>query len=390
VSIWGRRAALAALELLLVASVVVLAVTGFGAVLDTTHGTAIDPELDPSAPGYEAFVEASATLAVLGRDDAGALAWVNAFALAGGPGAGGAVFLVPVATLVPDFSADLETLAQVDAGDGADATRQAVANTLGAGMGDIVELDPTRLAELVRPVAPLTVLNPDAADGFASGELSLGAEDVPRFLLATEAGESDLTRLARHEALWQAWFAAVGASADPDVVPGETDSGIGRFLRGLAGGPVTVDVPPVEPEAAADGSTVFRLDVLATFDLMEQRIPFPAAPRPGARVRIRVLDGVGADELAVRAGRDVVRAGGQVVVVGNSDRFDPEAATRVVYVEPDVADEAEIIADHLGVVAELIGGPNPDDGVDITVVAGADLLAAYGLTPRATIGGDAG
>ena len=47
-----------------------------------------------------------------------------------------------------------------------------------------------------------------------------------------------------------------------------------------------------------------------------------------------------------------------------------------------MAEDAEAIADALGVTAEQRFGPNPDDRVDITVVVGPDLLDAYGLAPR--------
>lgn len=385
-----RRAGLVAANLALLAAVAVLAYTGFAAVFDTTDGRVIDPELDPDAPGYEAFVESTPTLGVLGRDGDGALSWVAVLALSGPQERGGSVLLVPAGTLAPAFDFDLDTLREVDAADGPEATAQAVADVIGAAVGEVVEVDPARLAELVRPVAPFTVANPDAADGFPAGDVAVDPDTAAPFLIAGEAGESDLTRLARHEAFWRAWLGAVAASTDPDAVPGETGAGIGRFVRGLAAGEVAFDVPPVRAEVTPDGATEYRSDPFGSYDVTENLIPFPAAARPGNRPRVRVLDGVGADGLALRAAREVVAGGGQIVVVGNTDRFEPSAATRVVYFEPAVADQADAIADELGVVAEQLGGPNPDDGVDVTVVAGADLLAAYGLTPRATIGDDPG
>jgi hypothetical protein len=386
----ARRSALVAAEVALVVAAVALGISGFRAVLDTTEGTAIDPELDPTSPGYEAFAEPSPAIAVLGRDGDGVLRWAAALALRSTEGGGGAVFLVPVDALVPDFAFELETVAEIDALGGADGSRQAVSDVLGLGIAEVVEVDPARVAELVRPVAPLTVTNPDGADGFPAGSLELEADDVSAFLLATEEGESDLTRMARHEAFWRSWIDAVAGSSDPDVVPGERQRGIGRFVRGLAAGAVTIDVPPVTPETTADGTVAFRVEQVATIDLMEERVPFPAGPRLRTRPHVRVLDGVGADGLAVAAARDVVLAGGQVVVVGNSDTFDRDAATRVVYLDPIMAVAATTIADDLGVVAELGGGPDPDDAVDITVVAGSDLLAAYGLVPRTTNGENPG
>ena len=386
----ARRGAFVVANVALLSVVGILAYTGFSAVFDTTHGRMIDPELDPDAPGYEAFVESTPTLAVLGRDHDGALSWVAVLALSGPRDQGGSVLLVPASTLAPDFAADFDTLREVDEAGGAEATAGSVADIIGAAVGEVAEVDPTRLGGLVAPVAPFTVANPDGAGAFPPGDVVIDATNAADFLLATEAGESDLTRLARHEAFWQAWLAAVAASANADAVPGETGSGIGRFVRGLAAGQVAFDVPPVREEVTPEGITEFRVDLAAASDLTENAIPFPAAARPGARSRVRVLDGVGADGLALRTAREVVAGGGQIVVVGNVDRFEESAATRVVFYEPALADRAGAIADRLGVVAEQLGGPNPDDDVDITVVAGADLLEAYGLTPRPTPGADTG
>ena len=123
-------------------------------------------------------------------------------------------------------------------------------------------------------------------------------------------------------------------------------------------------------------------------DFAEAHIPFPASPAPGVRTSVRVLDGVGADELISRAARAVVEAGGQVVVVGNAERFDAEAPTRVIYVEDEAADAASALADALGAEVEQIESSGSDPVYDVTVVVGADLLRAYGLTPRASVPAD--
>jgi LytR cell envelope-related transcriptional attenuator len=187
--------------------------------------------------------------------------------------------------------------------------------------------------------------------------------------------------------VWRTWIAAIAASTDADVVPGERTSGIGRFLGGVAAGAVTYDVPPLLEAPRPDGSMTFVADAQATFDLFEERVPFPAAARIGGRVRVSVLDGVGAEGLAAAAGRDVVRAGGQVVVVGNADRFD-SVGTRVVYFDGALADRVEAFAEQLGVEAELSTDPNPDDRIDAIVVVGSEAAAAYGLPLRSTTNGD--
>jgi hypothetical protein len=98
---------------------------------------------------------------------------------------------------------------------------------------------------------------------------------------------------------------------------------------------------------------------------------------------VRVLDGAGVPGLSLRAARDAVSAGAQVVLIGNADRFDA-SATKVVYFDPAFAAAADTIAEEFGVTATQQTGPNPDDRVDISVVAGRDLLPAYGLSVPTT------
>jgi hypothetical protein len=118
-------------------------------------------------------------------------------------------------------------------------------------------------------------------------------------------------------------------------------------------------------------------------DFLEEVVPFPVGTSPGERLRVRVLDGVGADGLQRAVARDVVRAGGQVVLVGNSDEFGADE-TRLVYFDGALTERAEAMGAELGIPVEQIEGLNPDDRVDVTVVAGRDRLATYGLTTRST------
>jgi hypothetical protein len=380
-----RRPAFIALEVVLLLAIPVLAVKGFGAVLDTTEGRSVDPELDAVDPGFEAFLEPTPVQVVIGVDDAGELSWIDVLALGGAGGQGGALVFVPTATVAPADEVEgypSEPLAQRFTRGGPLVVQQAVADVLTVAIDEIVVLEPPRMAALLAPVEPLTVDNPDDIDDFDAGELSLTGEEVASLLVARDPDESDLSRLARHEAVWRAWFTAIAASTDPDVVPGEQTSGIGQFVRGLAAGPTTFDVPPgVEELSEAFVSVVYTTDPAAVADFAEERIPFPAAARPGDRLRVRVLDGVGADGLTLALAREVVRAGGQVVVVGNGDNFE-STETRLVYFDGALTEVVEAMGDELGVTVEQLEGLNPDDGVDATLVAGSDALATYGLAPR--------
>lgn len=378
----------AAVEAALLVTVPVLAWVGFDAVLDTTAGRTVDPELDPDEPGYEAFLDSTPVALVVGTDEERALSWLAVLALGGAGEEGGSVVFVPPATVVDHPELGDLTLRAAWADGGRDRLVTAVGGLLRAGFGEVIVLDPPRIAELFGPLSPLSIRLSDELPGFDVGDVEVPAEDIPALLAVTARGESDLARMARHEDLWRAWLAAVSASDDPDVVPGEAATGIGRFVRGLAAGPTSFDVIPVTPEEDDDGEEVFDADADDVAALVSERIPFPVGPWPGARPRVRVLDAVGADGLALRVARDTVRAGAQVVVLGNADRFGAEAS-RVVYFDAGLTRSAEQIGEALAVDrVERLDGPNPNDLVDVTVVVGTDLLEAYGLEERPTAGGD--
>ena len=365
---------------MLLASVPALAWIGFRAVLETTDGQAVDPELDPNEPGYEAFLDPTPVAMVAGVDAEGALSWLTVLALGGPAEQGGAVLFVPVGTVVDHPDLGEVTLAEVWAQTGRFGLSPAVASVLGVGFTEDVVLEHDRVAALLAPVAPLTVAINDELPGFDTGEVELDGEAFAGLLEVRAEGESDLARLARHEDVWRAWLAAVAASTDPDAVPGERGSGMGRYVRGVAAGAVSFDVVPTTPIDVEDEEAErFEVDADAAYALVAERIPFPVAATPGARLRVRVLDGVGADGLALRAARDVVRAGGQVTVVGNGDRFDADVS-RLVYFDQTLADEVADVAELLGVDdVQREDGPNPNDLVDLTLVVGSDLAGAYGL-----------
>lgn len=395
---WWRVAAFVALEVVLVAAIPLLAWVGFRTVLDTTAGTAVDPELDPDEPGYEAFLEPTPVALAIGVDGDDALSWLAVLALGGPDEQGGSVLLLSPSTLLATDApsgrspqSPAATLAGVWAEGRERALTLAVADLLGAGIDDHAVVDPERLAVLVAPVAPLDVTLADDLPGFEPGDVRLDADEVAELVQLRAQGESDVARLVRQEEVWRAWLGAIASAEDPNAVPGETTTGLGRFIRGVAAGRAVVDSAPVvaeivevavvDDEGAETGEVeeveVLAADVEALRNLVEERVPFPIAPRPGMRPRVRVLDGTGTPGLSVRVARDVVRAGGQVTVVGNADRFDLDVS-RVVYFDSRLADEAAAVGAALGIDAvQQADGPNPDDLVDVTVVVGTDLAPAY-------------
>jgi hypothetical protein len=104
--------------------------------------------------------------------------------------------------------------------------------------------------------------------------------------------------------------------------------------------------------------------------LVARLIPFPVSPSPGARARARVLNGTPDTTLAASAASSLPPAGVEVIIVGNASSFDVEETT-IAYFGDDFRDEAEAVADILG-VGEVVEDERPSDAVDITVTLGAD------------------
>ena len=161
----------------------------------------------------------------------------------------------------------------------------------GTGVGEVVTVEPERLAALVAPVTPLAVANPDDVDGFDAGDARARRPSASsRYLAATEPGESDLARLARHEAVLAGVVRRGGRRRPtPTSCPGRPRPGVGRFVRGLAAGPRSGRGHP-RGGATPTGPSV--VDPAAVADLVEDRVPFPVAavarcpaPGPGARRR---------------------------------------------------------------------------------------------------------
>jgi hypothetical protein len=71
----------------------------------------------------------------------------------------------------------------------------------------------------------------------------------------------------------------------------------------------------------------------------------------------------------------LVDIGAQVTLSGNADRFD-YATTQVVYYDDDDLDAARAVAEAIG-VGEVVKSLNELAVVDVTVVVGADFLAAH-------------
>jgi hypothetical protein len=354
-----------------------LAYAGTRIIRSSTVGEVVEPVDDPAAPGYEAFVEPTPTLAVL-HDSGGSLDAITVLALSNADEGGGGVVIVPTRVVddLPLFGvAPLETA--YDLGSTPQVQGEIIGDLLGIGIDEVVVVDAARWEGLVEPVALLVLRNPTdlEVDGevvFPAGEIELAASEVAPYLEVRSEEESELARLFRHQLVWRAWIEAVAEAGTPDAVPGELESGLGSFVRRLAEGEVEITTLPVERSAApAEGDEpTYVPDVPAIEALVADLVPFPRSPRPGERARVRVLSGTEDVQASRRVAGLLPPVGTEVVIVGNATSLDQETTT-IAYVGPEHRETAEEIRDVLG-VGEVLVDPRPSDVVDITVTLGAD------------------
>lgn len=386
-SAWWRYGFPAALAACILA-IPILVVSGARVVLDSREGREIVTVTDPAAPGWEATVDPTPVMAVAVEGDRGALDHLAVLTLTS-DGNGG-VIVIPPTTLMPVPGAGTMPFDAVYQLRGANEVRDGLAAILAVGVPEIRVIRPGEWIDLTGPVSPLTVTNTDpvtAPSGSSVGQVIFprGAIDVPAsqvwtYIGTKSPGENELSRMVRTGAFWRAWIQAIAAKRDLEgVVPGEVDSGLGRFLRSLAEKQVVVATLPVVRFLMPDGSgEVFDPIREEVPSFVSQYVPFPAGPE-GQRVRLRVLDGTGRLGHGLAAARLLAASGGQIDKVGNASTFDVETTT-ITYYDEALRGRVEALRDALG-VGEVVKSDALNVAVDATVVLGADYAAGRGADP---------
>ena len=380
----------------LTAAIPVLAYIGYHKVFTTTQGRKVDAQNDPTKPNYEANVVPTPVL-LLGQTDGDKLTSLTMISLEGSD-TGGAVVFIPVETVTPTLPTDPTTTTRPGTKPklttlSAAFTRgpdmnQLAANVVGLSFEETVLLSSDAFTQFVTPVTPLTIDNPDrlvevdsrgrSTMVFPAGRLALQAVDIPRYLAMRNPHETDVARLARQQLVWQAWIAAVQTSSNPNVVPGETTSGLGRYLRGLAKGSVQYSTLPGAPTTdPSTGDETFEPDTTRINDLMASLVPLPTPANPGDRVRTRVLSGVGPVDVTALVNAHPVPPNAQISIVGNADRFD-YATTKIVYYDDSFETAARETQQLLG-VGEVTKSATSFDTEDLTVIIGQDLVSKRSL-----------
>jgi hypothetical protein len=346
-----------------------LAAAGLSTVRNSTAGR-YEQAATPDDPGYQAHVVPTPTMAVLHRGADGDL--TGAWLLALEPDDGGSVIVVPPATVVPGGDT---TLAEVYRDQGADAAARALGAAITAAVAEHVEVDDTQWAQLVAPVGPVDVTIDDPIGEWPAGPVTLEPDAVGRFLSARADDETDLDRLDRQLLFWNAWLPLVSRGGS-DALPGEVDSGIGRFVRGVAQGGGSAAALPVGREDRADGVR-FRIDLGRVGDFVSRTVPYPTAAVPGGRIRVRLLNGTRDDDLTTLAARALVAGGAEISIAGNAATRDV-TETSLVYTGRDREPLAVWLQTSLGGgrVDEVPAGQDEqvasDDEIDVTVILGDD------------------
>lgn len=375
---WGFPIALT----LLVLAIPALWWAGAQVVLGSNEGREVKVITDPAAPGWEATVDPTPVLALAVLDEAGELDHIAVLTLTA-EGSGGVV-VFPSGTVmgVPNIgNIPLNVVYQTQ---GPEVVKEGLQGILGIGVPEIRTVTAAEWTDLVAPVSPLSVDNTDAVVAttgpsagetlFPRGEIDLEASEVSTFLETQGAGQNDLSRMVRVSSFWQAWLDAVGVDPGAQgIVPGEVESGLGRFVRTLARGDALVTDLPVIILPMPDGSgEVYEPRPDEVPLLMSQLVPFPAGPE-GKRARLRVLDGTGQLDHGLGAAALLAANGGQINKVGNAPEFGV-GTTTLTYYDEAVRARAEALRDALG-VGELVKSDEINVAVDITIVLGEDYAA---------------
>jgi len=348
------------------------------AILNSADGDlrAID---DPTAPGYEARVDPSPSHMVLSLDPSGALSGVAILSL-GPNNMGGTVLSIPAETIT---ASDVEVrLIDVYEAGGELATRQEVASLMDINVDDHTVLDELGWRQIVSPAAPVPVdtstdlTDIDGVVVYAQGTTDLEAATVSEYLGWVNPGEGSQGRVQRQVGFWKSWTDILAASDNPAVIPGERSSGFPWMLAGLTQGQAVVTSIAGTDLVMPNGEVGTQINVLELRGLVNTMIPFPRPTSPGARPKVRLLDGVGGVDVASLYSPALVAAGAEIVIIGNASSFDV-VQTVIVYHDERFATQAEAFGVALnGAVVSF--EPIKDAALDVTIVMGEDQEPALG------------
>lgn len=385
-----RRSVLVGLVALAAAiAVLVAALVGVNTIANSKAGEIVTRQTTVPGSTVNVLPDTPGALLVQ-RDREGAVVGLTVFALNPG-GSGGTVIVIPASTVITQPDGQLLRVGDAYIDGGLVGQQQAVEGLLGVRFATATDIDQAGLATLLAPYAPMTVRFADrvvdTVDGdddelYAAGNPDLTAEDAARVLLARKAGESELARIDRTVAVWEAVLgepsadAAVEGAADASTTAVPPDSAIDAFLAGVANGPHGVQALAVAVLPDVEGNELFEVPSPEYVHLlMAQVMPSAVSTAEGARVRV-VQPRPDQDGLLVATARLDSLGMNLVLATSGGDEAMPER-TKIEYYAPADRASADELAQSsaFGPAPEVVQTAEQFDGVNLTVTLGADFAA---------------
>lgn len=352
------------------------------AILESRSGSISQFTLDPEAPGFRAFTEPTPTALVVhtavSPTTGAELVGLTLLAAADG-GVGGSVITIP-RTFVGTNGTE-RPLADVFSDEGLDPLIVDVKDALGIGFADVVVLDASSWTTLMRADLPLDLTlredlvleNPGDGEPrvlLAAGTRSFELAEVARIASHRNPDEPGLGVALRHQQVWRSWISRTAASTERPALF-QLESGFVDLIGSLASGEVSYRVVPtttVASEVPENTTYVALPDQIA--DLIAQIVPFPEAAEAGDRPDVLLLDatfGAVDSDPVIEA---IVRAGGRVTIIGNTEAGSSARSEVQIHDESATA-VAEAITARLALEAPTVV-PLDDATASLTVVIGAD------------------
>jgi hypothetical protein len=374
-----RTIAVALLALAVAVALPVLGIVAARTIANSREGRAVVAD----APVRQLPSTPAALL--VGLDDAGTPASLTLFSVGAG-GQGGTVLVLPLATAAYlDGPARPQRLDAAFERGGLDGQTEGVESVLGISTAVSEEVDEDALTKLLEPYAPVDITldapvvdsdrNGEAEELFGAGDVSLSARDAARLLLARAEGESELARLPRAQALWEAILEQASAHAAEEGAGAAATSTVdlAGFLADVTAGPSGVEVlrttPSFDP-ADPSAPELLQADVAYLRLLVATVMPSAVSPSNG-NISFRVVNSLGDPMMSYKAVGRLAAVQANIVLVTETTDPPPERTT-VVWHSPAGEVQAAPFAPVLGAGAPFASGERID-GIDATVTLGRDF-----------------
>ena len=380
----GRRTATIIFALCLVGVVAAgtfVALAAQEAILDSRSGSVSEAILDPSAPGFRAFTEATPTVLVAHTSQAISGELVGATILTPADASIGGTVITVQSTFLPDSSSP--SLRDLFARGGLDAVASALGEAIGAGFTSTIALDGASWASLIGDDLPVTLtLRTDLVDTqgdvgqvvVLAGTREFEGDEIADIVTHQNSSEPSLGVALRHQEVWRAWISQTQDSTDQTALV-EFDAGLADVFAALENGEVSFrTIPTVTLATDATENTTYLANESAIETLFAQIVPFPNEIVPGNRPPVLLLDSTRGEVPSGPFAEAITRSGGRVTILGNTTE-EPEVANRVQFHDPAGAELARGIGRALG-VTDVEEVPVDDATTSVTVIIGAPIAGS--------------